>query len=599
MKINKKEKKIDVNQNLTNSKDIITSKYKKYEVIKQIGRGTFGNVYLCNSDGKKVVLKEIQIKDSAIFNGGKCWKTEVEKEYCIQNKFESENIVKVYESFDKSDRLFIAMEYCNNGNLNEFLRDNINLDIISIFNFFEQLVNGLNEIHSKCILHRDIKTLNIFIKDKKTVKIGDFGSSKILNEKLFTNTIIGTPFYLCPEICDESYYTYKSDIWCLGIVLYEMLTGTYPFKANNLEALKIKIKKEEVILDTKNIRCFKEVNSEINSDNFKIKILEFLKSLTFKLLYKNPDKRPTIQELKDKVVEFNGNIKILNDNFPTYIDSNKDINGNHKFDYYKKNKNLLLDELQKKIDLKIEKNEVKNEVEIFKNFKIDDHITKEKSSDINKFDKHCVFRPVTVNSKRKNIKETNKSKSKYLKPKLNQKFDLPSSYIKDEMRINFFNINNNKNNQLRNIFEDTNENLNIFSKINKIEIIDKEENLISSKDYNYNGIKNLNKVDCKENILDTVNNIESNIKSTNFFLKDRKEKDLIKLREKIIDLIGVELFCLIDDLYEELSLNTTDLKDQSKLLPYSLSLINDIEKSKLFFQLYEQLKTLQLDYEPL
>jgi len=94
-----------------------------------------------------------------------------------------------------------------------------------------QLALGLQHIHNKKVLHRDLKTQNVFITKDNRVKIGDFGISKMLeNTVQLAGTSLGTPYYLSPEICLGQKYDYKSDLWMLGCVLYEMCTLRRPFE---------------------------------------------------------------------------------------------------------------------------------------------------------------------------------------------------------------------------------------------------------------------------------------------------------------------------------------------------------------------------------
>lgn len=136
------------------------------------------------------------------------------------------------------------MEYCEGGDLALLLKQQSNrpLKEDKIWKIFLQICLGLEYIHSKRILHRDIKTLNIFLTRDEMVKIGDLGVAKLLHENAdFAQTMVGTPFYLSPELCEEKPYNEKSDIWALGCLLYEMCTYKHPFEAANQGSLILKI----------------------------------------------------------------------------------------------------------------------------------------------------------------------------------------------------------------------------------------------------------------------------------------------------------------------------------------------------------------------
>jgi NIMA (never in mitosis gene a)-related kinase len=107
---------------------------------------------------------------------------------------------------------------------------------------FIQICLGLHYLHSARILHRDLKTLNIFLSKDNKIKIGDLGGAKILEASQdYATSKVGTPYYLSPEVCEDRPYNEKSDIWSLGCILYEMCTLRHPFEAKNQAALLLKI----------------------------------------------------------------------------------------------------------------------------------------------------------------------------------------------------------------------------------------------------------------------------------------------------------------------------------------------------------------------
>jgi len=139
------------------------------------------------------------------------------------------NIVAYVNSFIEKNTLYIQMEYCECGDLASHIKEKKKKGETfteeEILNWFIQICIALEYIHGRKILHRDIKSQNIFLTTNNTVKLGDFGISKLLES---TNecamTVVGTPYYMSPEVCENKPYTFKSDVWALGCVLYELCT---------------------------------------------------------------------------------------------------------------------------------------------------------------------------------------------------------------------------------------------------------------------------------------------------------------------------------------------------------------------------------------
>merc|ERR550519_19468 len=141
-----------------------------------------------------------------------------------------------------TERILIIMEFADAGDLAIAIkRQREQQQLISeaqVLSFFVQIAFGLQYIHKKNILHRDLKTQNIFLTTQNIIKIGDFGISKALSHTLdLATTAIGTPHYLSPEICKRQPYNHKSDMWSLGCVLYELCALQLAFPADNFISL--------------------------------------------------------------------------------------------------------------------------------------------------------------------------------------------------------------------------------------------------------------------------------------------------------------------------------------------------------------------------
>ncbi|XP_019380242.1 PREDICTED: serine/threonine-protein kinase Nek3 isoform X5 [Gavialis gangeticus] len=205
---------------------------EEYTVLKVLGEGSFGRALLvCDkTSSQKYAMKEIRLPKSP---------SDVEnsrKEAILLAKMKHANIVGYKESFEADGHLYIVMEYCDDGDLMQKIKRQRGklFPEDTILCWFVQLCLGVKYIHDKRILHRDIKSKNIFLTQNGKVKLGDFGSARLLkNATAYACTYVGTPYYVPPEIWENMPYNNKSDIWSLGCVLYELCTLKHPmFKRN-------------------------------------------------------------------------------------------------------------------------------------------------------------------------------------------------------------------------------------------------------------------------------------------------------------------------------------------------------------------------------
>ncbi|XP_035153571.2 LOW QUALITY PROTEIN: serine/threonine-protein kinase Nek5 [Callithrix jacchus] len=216
----------------------------KYDVIKAIGEGAFGKAYLAKgkSDSKRslCVIKEINFEKMPIQE-----KEASKKEVILLAKMKHPNIVAFFNSFQENGSLFIVMEDCDGGDLMKRIsrQRGVFFSEEQILGWLVQISLELKHIHDRKILHRDIKTQNIFLsKNGMVAKLGDFGIARALNNSMeLARTCVGTPYYLSPEICQKKPHNNKTDIWSLGCVLYELCTLKHPFEVSNLQQLVLKI----------------------------------------------------------------------------------------------------------------------------------------------------------------------------------------------------------------------------------------------------------------------------------------------------------------------------------------------------------------------
>ncbi|XP_043988685.1 serine/threonine-protein kinase Nek5-like isoform X3 [Gambusia affinis] len=215
-----------------------------YEVIRQIGEGAFGRALLVRDkrgDGdRKCVVKQIGLMKMSAKE-----KEASKKEVTLLSQMKHPNIVSFIATFQEQGSLYIVMEYCDGGDLLKkiSMQRGIPFSEAQIVDWFIQICLGLKHIHDRKILHRDIKSQNIFLTSGgMKVKLGDFGIARILNNTLeMARTCVGTPYYLSPEICESRPYNNKTDIWSLGCVLYELCSLRHPFEGNSLRQLVSKI----------------------------------------------------------------------------------------------------------------------------------------------------------------------------------------------------------------------------------------------------------------------------------------------------------------------------------------------------------------------
>ena len=220
-----------------------------YSIVKFLGQGRFGEVSLVEHTNSK---QQYALKKTAFGSAGQPDRIRVEVEANALARLEHVNIVRHFGSWAEEAHFCILMEFAARGDFAALLAKRWAeadaegmrfLDEDEVMGYFLQLADGLGHVHSKKIIHRDLKPENIFVYADGTLKLGDFGISRILSASTMelARSQVGSPAYMAPEIIHGASYSYKSDIWSLGVLLYRSSSNKYPFDGTNLAQLALKI----------------------------------------------------------------------------------------------------------------------------------------------------------------------------------------------------------------------------------------------------------------------------------------------------------------------------------------------------------------------
>ena len=250
-----------------------------FEILSKLGDGAYSIVYKVRriSDGAIYALKKVRMQ-----NLNKKERKNALNEVRILASIHHPNIISYKEAFfDEAENLCLVMEYADSGDLYQrivkYQKRNRLLSEEFIWRVFTQITSGLKALHDLDILHRDMKSANVFLNSDGSVKLGDMNVSKVAkNGLLYTQT--GTPYYASPEVWQDKPYNIKSDIWSLGCVLYEAATLKPPFRADDMQGLFDAVVKGE----------FVGIPHHFSKD---------LRYVIKKLLQNDPGKRPNCDQI--------------------------------------------------------------------------------------------------------------------------------------------------------------------------------------------------------------------------------------------------------------------------------------------------------------
>lgn len=249
------------------------SQIGNYKIIKEIGEGAFGKAYLATH-----VLLNINV----VLKCGLIDDPNIVREIYYHKQLKHKNIVSLYEVIKTENHLWIALEYCQGGELYYYIYEKKRLELDECRNIFFQIVLGVKYVHSLNLSHRDLKLENILLADQKRtiVKLTDFGFIREFNpqSRRFLSTICGTTVYMAPELLTgQKYSGFAIDIWSMGVILYTMLNGMLPFDDDDEMKIQHKVINTEPMF-------YDHVPIDVNQ-------------LISKMLLKDPNQRPSLNEI--------------------------------------------------------------------------------------------------------------------------------------------------------------------------------------------------------------------------------------------------------------------------------------------------------------
>ena len=544
-----------------------------FQMMNEIGDGKFGKVYLgINEETKeKVAIKQIEKSKNIDLDS-------IHQEINIHKILIHPYLCKMYYVVENPTYIFIVTEYCSGGEIFKNLMDEEEpYEEKKACKIFSQILSGLEYLHNNNISHRDIKLENMLFDEYGDAKLTDFGLSKSFEGNIDFNDFPGSPIYAAPEVlCNKPYKGYKADIWSMGISLYMMVCGDFPFIG-------------ETIDDYRNV---------VSNNNFELPefVSPLFKDFINKILEKNPNNRLTISQIKEhpwmKAFNFNfmksPGIIINKDILPIDIEIIKDIAGYNEVKIRnvikdilmnKHNNNTVLYYLKIEIlkrDKKLTISDIRPSSELFLKY------INNKESKLENYDNNINKK---IDELTKKVLNDFKMKEHKIREKVKNSLNIGKSKSKSNNNGINNDINNNKNN---NGLNNNNNN-----------------------DNNINNINNNNKFSNKKKLNKKINKLRSKTfrfeEFNNFFKKEEQKEEKIK-NEEIIKKNKLELLnqyigplLFIHDIIDEIITNVVKLKNtkqiKMKFIPANYSSLNIFATKKQNNTIFEQIKTETINFE--
>ena len=208
---------------------------ERYEIIEKIGSGGMSDVYKakCHKLNRLVAIKVLKAEFTDDANFVSKFKMEAQAAAGLTHS----NIVNIYDVVDEGDIHFIVMELVEGITLKSYITKKGRLDMKEAIGIAIQVAQGIEAAHKQHIIHRDIKPQNMLISKDGTVKVADFGIARAVSAQTIGATVVGSVYYISPEQAKGEYSDERSDIYSLGITMYEMAAGRLPFEGNNTVAV--------------------------------------------------------------------------------------------------------------------------------------------------------------------------------------------------------------------------------------------------------------------------------------------------------------------------------------------------------------------------